>query len=85
MTDTTLDAERRSSLQGILKPPPFCNDSTTASSAHGSANMFDFSPTQDFGFKGDIFIAETGSIPTGTGASSFTGFKVAPLSGAAAR
>jgi hypothetical protein len=32
MTDTTL-AERRSSLQGILKPPPFCNDSTTASSA----------------------------------------------------
>src|SRR5450755_4528418 len=36
MTDTTLDAERRSSLQGILKPPPFCNDSTTASSARCS-------------------------------------------------
>jgi hypothetical protein len=44
---------------------------------HGSANMFDFSPDQNFGFKGDLFIAETGSIPTGTGASSLTGFKVA--------
>jgi hypothetical protein len=28
---------------------------------------------------GDIFIAETGSIPTGTGASSLTGFKVARI------
>jgi hypothetical protein len=44
---------------------------------HASANMFDFSRSDDFGFKGDIFIAETGSIPTGTGASSLTGFKVA--------
>src|SRR5262249_35423107 len=35
---------------------------------HSSANMFDFSRTEAFGFKGDIFIAETGSIPTGTGA-----------------
>jgi hypothetical protein len=39
--------------------------------------MFDFSSTDDFGFKGDLFIAETGSIPTGTGAESLTGFKVA--------
>jgi hypothetical protein len=46
---------------------------------HGSANMFDFSRTKDFGFKGDIFIAETGSIPTGTGASTLTGFKVARI------
>jgi hypothetical protein len=46
---------------------------------HGSANMFDFSRTQDFGFKGDIFIAETGSIPTGTGAETLTGFKVARI------
>jgi hypothetical protein len=46
---------------------------------HSSANMFDFSPDQNFGFKGDIFIAETGSIPTGTGASSLNGFKVARI------
>jgi hypothetical protein len=46
---------------------------------HGSANMFDFSRTKDFGFKGDIFIAETGSIPTGTGAATLTGFKVARI------
>jgi hypothetical protein len=46
---------------------------------HGSANMFDFSTTQDFGFKGDILIAETGSIPTGTGAETLTGFKVARI------
>jgi hypothetical protein len=46
---------------------------------HSSANMFDFSRTEDFGFKGDIFIAETGSIPTGTGASSLNGFKVARI------
>jgi glucose/arabinose dehydrogenase len=46
---------------------------------HSSANMFDFSRTQAFGFKGDIFIAETGSIPPGTGATSLTGFKVARI------
>jgi hypothetical protein len=46
---------------------------------HSSANMFDFSPDQNFGFKGDIFIAETGSIPPGTGASSLNGFKVARI------
>jgi hypothetical protein len=46
---------------------------------HSSANMFDFSRTEAFGFKGDIFIAETGSIPTGTGARSLTGFKVARI------
>ena len=46
---------------------------------HSSANMFDFSRTGAFGFKGDIFIAETGSIPTGTGATSLTGFKVARI------
>jgi hypothetical protein len=41
--------------------------------------MFDFSRTDDFGFKGDIFVAETGSIPTGTGAATLTGFKVARI------
>jgi hypothetical protein len=46
---------------------------------HGSANMFDFSGSGAFGFKGDIFIAETGSIPTGTGASGLNGFKVARI------
>jgi hypothetical protein len=46
---------------------------------HSSANMFDFSGTAAFGFMGDIFIAETGSIPTGTGASSLDGFKVARI------
>jgi hypothetical protein len=46
---------------------------------HSSANMFDFSRTEAFGHKGDIFIAETGSIPTGTGATSLTGFKVARI------
>lgn len=30
---------------------------------HSSANMFDFATNSDFGFKGDIFIAETGSLP----------------------
>jgi len=46
---------------------------------HSSANMFDFSRTEAFGFKRDIFIAETGSIPPGTGATSLTGFKVARI------
>jgi hypothetical protein len=41
-----------------------------------SANMFDFSRTEAFGNKGDIFIAETGSFPPGTGATSLTGYKV---------
>ena len=46
---------------------------------HSSSNMFDFSRTEDFGYKGDIFIAETGSIPTGTGATGLDGFKVARI------
>jgi hypothetical protein len=46
---------------------------------HSSANMFDFSRTEAFGFKRDIFIAETGSIPPGTGATSLTGYKVARI------
>jgi glucose/arabinose dehydrogenase len=43
---------------------------------HSSANKFDFSPGQSFGTEGDIFIAETGSFPPVTGATTFTGFKV---------
>jgi hypothetical protein len=46
---------------------------------HSSANMFDFSGTQAFGFQGDIFIAETGSLPFGTGATTLTGYKVARI------
>ena len=46
---------------------------------HSSANMFDFSRTEAFGYKGDIFIAETGSIPPGTGATGLDGFKVARI------
>jgi hypothetical protein len=44
---------------------------------HSSANMSDFSPNATFGFMGDIFIAETGSLPPDTGASTLTGYKVA--------
>ena len=46
---------------------------------HSSANMFDFSRNSGFGFMGDIFIAETGSLPPGTGATSLTGYKVARI------
>jgi hypothetical protein len=46
---------------------------------HSSANMFDFSPNATFGFMGDIFIAETGSLPPGTGATTLTGYKVARI------
>ncbi|HXS12244.1 MAG TPA: hypothetical protein VN734_06050 [Acidobacteriaceae bacterium] len=46
---------------------------------HSSANMFDVSPNSGFGFMGDIFIAETGSLPPGTGATSLTGYKVARI------
>ncbi len=46
---------------------------------HSSANMFDFSSNWEFGFVRDIFIAETGSIPPGTGATSLVGFKVARI------
>lgn len=46
---------------------------------HSSANMFDFSPNSGFGFMGDIFIAETGSLPPGTGATTLIGYKVARI------
>lgn len=41
--------------------------------------MFDFSPNSGFGFMGDVFVAETGSIPPGTGATSLIGYKVARI------
>lgn len=41
--------------------------------------MFDFATNSDFGFKGDIFIAETGSLPPGTGATSLIGYKIARI------
>jgi hypothetical protein len=44
-----------------------------------SANMFDFSRTEAFGNKGDIFIAKTGSFPPGAGATALTGYKVARI------
>jgi hypothetical protein len=43
---------------------------------HGSSNMFDFSRTQAFGFKGDIFVGLTGAGPPGTGATDLAGYKV---------
>jgi hypothetical protein len=46
---------------------------------HGSANMFDFSQSDTFGHKGDIFIAQTGSFPPGTGATVLTGYKVSRI------
>jgi hypothetical protein len=45
----------------------------------GSANMFDFSQSDPFGHKGDIFIAQTGSLPPGTGATVLTGYKVSRI------
>ncbi len=46
---------------------------------HCSANMFDFSTHEEFGYVGDLFIAETGSLPPGTGAASLIGYKVARI------
>jgi hypothetical protein len=46
---------------------------------NASANMFDFSRTEAFGYKGDIFIAETGAFPPGTGATVLSGYKVARI------
>jgi hypothetical protein len=43
---------------------------------HSSANMFDFSRTGAFGYRGDIFIALTGSLPPGTGADTLIGYKI---------
>jgi hypothetical protein len=43
---------------------------------HSSANKFDFSSTKDFGFVGDIFVAETGAFVPVTGAEQFVGYKV---------
>ncbi len=46
---------------------------------HSSSNMFDFSRTAEFGYVGDIFIAQTGSLPPVTGATSLIGYAVARI------
>jgi glucose/arabinose dehydrogenase len=43
---------------------------------HVSANKFDFSSSSDFKFEGDAFVAETGSIPGGSGAPDLRGYRV---------
>jgi glucose/arabinose dehydrogenase len=43
---------------------------------HSSANKFDFATDPQFRFTGDVFVAETGSLPPGTGAEDFVGYKV---------
>ena len=43
---------------------------------HVSANKFDFSSSGKFKFEGDAFVAETGSIPGGTGAPDLRGYRV---------
>jgi len=43
---------------------------------HSSANKFDISTSQKFRFMGDMFVAETGSLPPATGAEDFVGFSV---------
>jgi hypothetical protein len=43
------------------------------------ANMFDFSQSNTFGHVGDIFVAQTGSFPPGTGATALTGYKVSRI------
>lgn len=43
---------------------------------HSSANKFDFSTSRMFRHEGDIFVAETGSFMSITGAVRFTGYKV---------
>jgi glucose/arabinose dehydrogenase len=51
---------------------------------HSSANKFDFSDSQ-FGFAGDIFVAETGSLPPFTGAAVLSGYKVVRVSRASGK
>jgi hypothetical protein len=63
------------SFRAKLKPQP----AFAEIELHSSANMFDFSRTEAFGFKRDIFIAETGAFPPGTGATLLTGFKIARI------
>jgi hypothetical protein len=69
----------------LLPSPKRIGRSTTtplcgyAGGCASSIRSGDAGAGKDFGFKGDIFIAETGSIPTGTGASSLNGFKVARI------
>jgi glucose/arabinose dehydrogenase len=43
---------------------------------HVSADKFDFSTSNQFRYQGDAFVAETGSIPTVTGAADFFGYRV---------
>lgn len=43
---------------------------------HSSANKFDFATDPQFNFAGDLFVAETGSLPPGTGAEELVGYKV---------
>jgi glucose/arabinose dehydrogenase len=43
---------------------------------HSSANKFDVATDGQFRFTGDLFVAETGSLPPGTGAEELVGYKV---------
>ena len=46
---------------------------------HISGNKFAFSTTTQFGFVGDLFLAETGAFVPSTGAEDFNGYKVSRI------
>jgi glucose/arabinose dehydrogenase len=61
----------------LLDPPPLSQYATGFAKfeEHVSANKFDFSRSDRFGFQGDAFVAETGSIPNGI-EDAFDGYRV---------
>jgi glucose/arabinose dehydrogenase len=43
---------------------------------HSSATKFDFSRSDNFGYRGDLFVSESGAFVPSTGAMQFTGYNV---------
>ncbi|HEX7879149.1 MAG TPA: PQQ-dependent sugar dehydrogenase [Candidatus Eisenbacteria bacterium] len=62
----------------LLSHPPLSPlaDAFAVFEDHVSADKFDFSSSSRFRYEGDAFVAETGSLPTLTGAADYYGYRV---------
>lgn len=76
VTDPQFRSERGSRLKFLMKDHPPLEKPWMTRPENSATTKFDFSKSDKFGFKGDMFLAEFGSGTPATGDPKFTGYTV---------
>lgn len=76
VTDQQFRSKRGPKLKFLMKDHPPLEMPWITSPPHSADTKFDFSTNSDFGYKGNIFLAEFGSGTPATGEPKFAGYSV---------